>query len=156
MNMMKKTAMAFFSLLFLISALTVQAQNRRQISDEDRAERFEKLAANLDLTEEQKTSFQQINEKYLEDMKEVRNSSLEREERWEKMKALSNEHDEAIQGVLNEEQYAKYKELRQERVRQRQGQREGNRGKGVKGKGKHKHKGGNGKNVDPEEENEDQ
>jgi Spy/CpxP family protein refolding chaperone len=152
MNMMKKSGAMMFVLAFALLSFSLQAQNRRGISEEQQNERFEKMAANLKMTEEQKTSFKDARQKMRDQMKELRTSSLERDERIARMLELRDEFNEEVKTILTEEQYTQYQELAGDRTRVRRAN--GNREDGkMKEKKKRKRKG---KKVEPVEEEEEE
>ncbi len=126
---MKKTYVALVLNACMIagisSALPAQAQQQEQgTSTTTQAERpaqrspeqvVERLAAKLDLTQDQKQQITPIIAERQEKMKALRSdTSLRKHQRSRKMKSVMEESDKMINKVLNEQQRKQYAELKKQ------------------------------------------
>lgn len=113
----------------MFTSLQVAAQQgkREQINPEERAKRVtEKMATELELSEEQKSQILELNLEQAKQRQVEMDREMElRKKRSEEMKA----HQEKIQSILTEEQRTKWEELKSE-------QREKRRSDGHKGQGR--------------------
>jgi periplasmic protein CpxP/Spy len=99
-----------------------------------RAAMGQRIADELNLTDDQKPKFREAMENQFKQMRELRDdTSLSQEQRQEKMKTIREDTDKKIKEILTADQYTKYEKLRDE-MRARKG---GPDGKGEK-KGKKK------------------
>ena len=89
----------------------------------------EKVFAEIDgLTDKQKEKVTNINEDFAKSVQElVANRSGDRQDMREKMKALRQEKEKAMQNVFTEEQFEKYQTLMVQLREERRGRREGRR-----------------------------
>ncbi len=117
---MKVLSTSILGLLLLICTTpTLLAQS--QLTDEQKAEikaqvtaEVEDYFAALDLTEEQKTEFENITRKYAEKMKTVAESDSGRRKKMKELKGLSNAKNEEMKALLNDDQFAVYEDKREE------------------------------------------
>ncbi len=129
MKLFKKAL--FTALSFLLITVSVQAQGKvAPPSEEAQQQRFEKLAAELELTEDQKVEFQEINKEYKTKRQELweKNKDGDRSQMRPEMMKLREEQSVAIKGILTTEQYEKFRSIEQEqrkRMRKRRGQGQG-------------------------------
>jgi len=136
MTLLKKAFIAIFALL--LTTVAVQAQKKAVPPSEDiKKDRIEKLATELDLSEDQKIEFEKINKEFDEKRKALweSNKDGDRSAMRTDMMKLREEQSVAVKGILTTEQYEKYRSLQQQnRERMRRGKAKG------KGKGKGKAK----------------
>ncbi|MCU4163686.1 Spy/CpxP family protein refolding chaperone [Carboxylicivirga caseinilyticus] len=120
---MKKLILGAFLTIFIASAS--QAQNRP--SPEERVkQQTEQMAKDLNLTEKQKEQVTELNKKFGEKMKKMRDENQgNREKMREAMGELRTERNTELKKILTDEQYKKYLELEEKRMKER-----GNRGPG--------------------------
>nr|WP_321406306.1 DUF4890 domain-containing protein [uncultured Carboxylicivirga sp.] len=120
---MKKLILSAFLTIFIASAS--QAQNRP--SPEERVkQQTEQMAKDLNLTEKQKEQVTELNKKFGEKMKKMRDENQgDREKMREAMGAMRTERNTELKKILTDEQYKKYLELEEKRMKER-----GNRGPG--------------------------
>jgi periplasmic protein CpxP/Spy len=116
---MKK--LLFIAAIFSIISFSADAQQKRKrsqekVSTEKRAEiRAERMADQLDLTEEQKSQVYQIHLQRAQAQQEMRESRREEmRERRSAMEEVRNEHLSEIEEILTPDQKLKWKELRNE------------------------------------------
>ena len=101
------------TLLFVVNGLT--AQNRQQVSPEERANRqTEALTKRLDLNEEQKQKVYDIVLKYSKQRSSQRDSDMSREKRMEEFQKIQQQEAEEIKAVLTEEQQKEYDKYQKE------------------------------------------
>ena len=103
-----------------------QGEGGNQIRERAR-DRMQQIAQDLNLTEDQKTQLKPIFKKEADKLKALRDdTSLTREQRQEKVKAIREELRKEVKPVLTAEQWEKWQKMRQQRPQQRQErQREG-------------------------------
>ncbi|MHA7130590.1 DUF4890 domain-containing protein [Algoriphagus namhaensis] len=124
---MKKLMMTFGLAMLMTFTLLAQQRGERPTAKE-RAERMtEKMAEQLQLSEEQKAKILAINLEFAEKREAEKET---REANREAMKSEMKEQDERIQAVLTEEQVAKWEEAKAERRERDRGPRRGRRGNG--------------------------
>lgn len=99
-------------LLLIAAALTV-GSFANPAKDGKRGERGERLAAALELTEEQKVSVKAVMQSHHERMKELR--ELDRAERHEAKQLLRQDIRSDLSAILSAEQMTKYDELQAKR-----------------------------------------
>jgi len=116
----------------------------------------------LNLTEEQKAQIKPIREKQMEEMKTLRaDTTVPREEMWQKARAANEKYRAEIMGILTEEQKAEAEKLMAEarqkaregqrpEMRNRQGRREGEGQPKAEGQGagQRRGRGGEGKKAE--------
>lgn len=89
----------------------------------------------LNLNDEQKTNMKNINNEFQGKMKAIRtDKSLSKEQKMAQLKALNEEHNNKMKGLLSAEQYTKWSGAKQNRIEN---------AKEKHGKGKHGGKKGN-------------
>lgn len=103
-------------------------------------EQIKQLAADLNLTEDQKTKLKPILQEQLDKSQKLRqDEALPREQRQEKMREIREATNAKIKAVLTADQYEKWQKQRQERMQrgpqgqggpQRQGRQQGQGGGG--------------------------
>lgn len=127
---------------FLLMAVAGFAQPNGRGPRPERGPNFEKLQAELELSDEQVAEWKTLHESQKEKMMVLRDDdALEREAKRTQMKAMRDEMNEAIKGILTEEQYTKL-----EAMRPKVGRKGGPKGGRRKKKGKKKDtEGDNGK-----------
>lgn len=113
------------NLRLLLAALAVfaftanaQAQDKLKLTDAQKQERkahFEENKKRLALTPEQETPYKEISKKYHEEMKAIRKSEGDRQEKFKKLSEVRDRKNNAIKGILSEKQYQTYLEIQQER-----------------------------------------
>lgn len=114
-------------------AFAQNAQPKKTV-DERVQDQTERMAKDLNLSEEQKAKVAAINEKYLEDAKVRKDEAkAERQVRAAEAKKQADARDAELKAVLTEEQYAKHLEIKASKQEKRQGKIE--KWKQKKGKG---------------------
>ena len=111
------------TMLCLLVVFCLSAQQRQRMSAEDRAQReTEMMQKELNLTKEQLPKIDSINLFYAKKMNEMMANS-DREQMRALMQTNAEQKDEALKGILTDEQYKKLKEIEQQQTRlgQRQG-----------------------------------
>lgn len=133
-------------LVILLSSVSVFAQDNKKRSEnrgKDFSQRFEKMASELKLSDEQKTAMLKINEDYAQKMKAEREKmrgerekvkaerekmKVEREKnrtanevKREKMLAMREQKNAEVKKILTEEQYKQYLDKQQTRMGKRHG-----------------------------------
>lgn len=123
---MKKWIIGAALLVFTSLQVAAQQGKREQVNPEERAKKAtEKMATELELSEEQKTQIWELNLEQAKQRQIEMDREMElRKKRSEEMKA----HQEKIQSILTEEQRTKWEELKSE-------QRDKRRSGGHQGKG---------------------
>lgn len=116
-----KKLIALFLLLFIVGTTLTEAQRRQRgprLTQEERVDRLTThLYVALELDDAQMKSVKSSLNTHFSDVKKLVLESEERPNR-EEFKKLGDTRDEAIKGVLNEEQAQKYDRM-QERLQQR-------------------------------------
>lgn len=113
---MKNKAM-YLIVLFFLSPFFLQAQQR--LTEEQKKEmraRYQEYQAELQLTPEQSTQVEKINEDFFTGLAALRNSNGSRLQKYREYKSLRSKKDKQMKTVLSKEQYKKYK-LFQEQLR---------------------------------------
>ncbi len=101
----KKLLAALMTLTFsVVSANTLFADDMKENHRENAKARFEHMAKELNLTEQQKKDLKPMMKKH-------------GKERMEAMKALHEKHNKELATVLNDEQMEKLKEMRKEKMK---------------------------------------
>lgn len=88
---------------------------------------MEMLARRLNLTDAQKAQVKQLIEKHRSEIDAINNEKLTRDERMQKMKALHQQMQSEMKGILTPEQQKKFEQMHQN---MRKGRRHGHRGPG--------------------------
>ena len=97
-----------------------QEEGGSQVRERGR-DRMQQIAQELNLTADQKTQLKPIFKKEADKLKALRDdTSLTREQRQEKVKAIREELRKEVKPVLTAEQAEKWQKMRQERLQQRQ------------------------------------
>lgn len=111
---MKKLSLLFAALLVTVSVSAQDLEAKK--SPEERAKIMtENLAKDVDLSEEQKSKIEAINEQYIADLKAIKaDESKDEEQKREAVKEVRKNWKNAVEAELTEEQKAKLKELRAE------------------------------------------
>lgn len=106
-------------LLFsILASNTVNAQDAPKVSQDKRQEIMDQMTKNrerLALREDQKVSFREISKKYAEQLREVRTSSLDRAQKFEKIKEIQTNKNAEMKTLLSEPQFKVYLEMQDER-----------------------------------------
>lgn len=89
----------------------------QQMTDEEKAafkaEIKEKFQA-LNLSEEQKSKFEQIQTKYFDKMMEIQDSDKGRISKMKSLKAMQETKNEEVKAIMDKDQYKKYLEIQKE------------------------------------------
>ena len=111
----------WIALLFVNVALIAQSGNGRPEGPRGpRGENFEKLKAELQLTDDQVAQWKEVQENMRAQLQELRDDeSMERSQKREKIKEMRDAVNESIKGILTEEQYTRLEELRATRQERR-------------------------------------
>jgi Spy/CpxP family protein refolding chaperone len=119
---MKSLRYLFLSaaLLLGLSAVTIAQDNDNAAGREARKHRRHdkagKLAERLGLTDAQRTQMQSINAAHRDQARAIaQNQSLTEEQRREQLRALNQQHQNQIQGLLTPEQQQKFRQMRDRR-----------------------------------------
>jgi len=93
----------------------MKEEKKGQWKDEKKAQRHEKIAQELALTDKQSASWMEIHEKYDAQKAAVKaDSSLSEEARKKKMMSIRKDQRKAIEAILSPEQLAKLKAMKEE------------------------------------------
>lgn len=117
---MKKT-IVIAALSFTTLTIAAQDEPKGKTLEERVKMRTEKMAQQLQLSNDQKDKVFNANLKTAQSVEEIRNQikSLH-----EKQKALLEEHDKEMKSILTEEQYQKYLQIREENKEKRKEKRQ--------------------------------
>jgi Spy/CpxP family protein refolding chaperone len=126
--MLKKGILALAA--FVMLAFTAQAQDgpqkgRKGPNPEKRAERMDKLVADLGLDEATAASFKEIHADLEEKAKEIRNLDIDRKEKRAQLDALRTAADEQVKEILTEEQFAQYEKTKKKHQKRQKRRRKG-------------------------------
>ncbi|MEM9985173.1 MAG: hypothetical protein AAF804_08770 [Bacteroidota bacterium] len=125
---MKKLQLVFGVCLMLVAQIAYAqgpGPGGGRMSPEEREAQFQALIQELELSEGQVEDLKVVRAEMQTKMRELRNSGLPREEMMPELLALREENEAWMKEILSEEQYAKYQEIREERMQQN-----GRRGRG--------------------------
>jgi len=130
-------AVFFFTISVAAQPGQSRGQGRTQMNPEQRKAQMERFATTLELNEEQKESYFQMEEGFAKKMQELRSGSQgDRMAMREGMMKLRQEREESIKALLNEEQLVQYNELMaQRRNRAQMGQQQAQEAQQKKEKG---------------------
>jgi len=113
----------------LVFATTGSAQNTNSNTNSNqRAERrppnlqrrMERLTTELKLTEDQQTKVKALLQKEGKEARELRDeTSLTRDQRREKMRAIREDSQKELKSILSAEQFEKWQQIREQQVRER-------------------------------------
>ena len=120
--------------LLAILMITVAAQAQDDKGGKKHRKHHQEFSQKLNLTESQKTELKAINDDFKKQMAELKkNENITVKEQKEKRKAITDQHQAKIQGLLTAEQKTKLEQLKQEHKNKRhdgakKGDRKGKRG----------------------------
>lgn len=100
------------SFALLVSAFAVQAQDYASVEKQARA-KTDKIAENLDLTEEQDVLFYRQNYELALNSARLDKMDAPDEEKKSMAKSYMSRYDQAVKEILDEGQYEKYLEVRE-------------------------------------------
>ena len=118
---MKNLKTTFIALAaFMAFGIGAQAQVREEktLSNDDKKQIIEQVKTNtsrLELTEEQKAPYREINKAYGAKLQAIRNSDVINAEKIKSVQAAKDERDAAIQKLLTAEQFKTYMQIQEER-----------------------------------------
>lgn len=98
----------FLSTISILMSITVSAQYS-EIDIEKAKANIEEQFESLNLNDDQKTQFKEINEKYRLKLESIRNSNKTRLAKFQILQTLSKEKDADMKLLLNEDQFKIYK-----------------------------------------------
>ncbi len=98
----------FLSTISILMSITVSAQYS-EIDIEKAKANIEEQFESLNLNDDQKTQFKEINEKYRLKLESIRNSNKTRLAKFQILQTLSKEKDAEMKLLLNEDQFKIYK-----------------------------------------------
>lgn len=110
--------------IFLLSFISLvsfaQGPDRQRMSPDEMAKKqTEQMIKKLSLDDEQATQVTEINTKYAEKMKGMKD--MDREERREQMERLRMQQNDELKSVLTEDQYTTFEEMQASRKENRGG-----------------------------------
>jgi Spy/CpxP family protein refolding chaperone len=109
--------------------MVAMREDQAKKMQEKQGQHFEKVSADLNLNDAQKTQMKQLHEKQMAAVKTVRdNEGLDRTARQTTMKNLMEQHKRDMQKVLSKEQFEQWEKMRQDQFAK------GGQGKGGQGK----------------------
>jgi len=114
----------------LFAQREINSVNNKERMEERRMEMKQERDSQLNLTEDQSSQMDEINEAYREKMVSQRNT--EREDRKNAIHTLNDWRTEEIRKVLNEEQFATWQEMQVKRQERTQGAMEKKKGERVR------------------------
>ena len=98
----------FLSTISILMSITVSAQYS-EIDIEKAKANIEEQLESLNLNDDQKTQFKEINEKYRLKLESLRNSNKTRLAKFQILQTLNKEKDAEMKLLLNEDQFKIYK-----------------------------------------------
>ena len=114
--------------IFFLAAHNCLAQDQAaKMSDEQKAQMAQNMEAFfdvLDLSDEQKTEFKAISQKYAKQMISVRDSDSSKMSKYKKVKSIRKNRNAEMKKVLTEEQYDAYL-VKQEEIQKKMRERRG-------------------------------
>lgn len=103
----------FLSTLLTLMSFTVSGQDT-EFNREKAKAKIEEQVESLNLNDNQKTQFKEINEKYRLNLESIKNSNKARFAKFQDLKKLRKEKDEEMKLLLNDEQFKMYKEFQKQ------------------------------------------
>src|SRR5688572_9623609 len=104
-----------FAFFFLVSIVTLNAQETTRTSAADRAKKLsDKMKTELSLTDSTYTNVYAINLKYAEKNAEIMNGAEGKLAKFKSLKTSNDQKEKEMKGVLTKEQFKKYKEMMKE------------------------------------------
>lgn len=114
------TALALGGLLAFASLAAAQDTKQEGKKGQGRAQMGQRMAEELNLTDEQKPKVQEIMAAQRQKMQELRqDTSLSQEQRQEKMKAIRDDQDKKMKEILKPDQFEKWQKMREQMRPQR-------------------------------------
>lgn len=105
-----------FSLLVLVMAVAVQAQDVKHDGHQKMKRHHDAMAEKLKLTDDQKAKIKTINEEFRTQMAELKKNENITVKEWKSRKeALHKAHQEKMKGVLTDDQKAQLEKMKTER-----------------------------------------
>lgn len=97
--------------LFFVGGIYAQEQTQKApLTPEQKAQhKTERMSANLNLTDEQKTRLTEVHVKEAKQRDEIKNKALTEEQRQQEMQTLREASDAKYKEILTAEQYQQYK-----------------------------------------------
>lgn len=109
---MKNTVVTL--LLMICTATFGQEEKLSSVQKKELEKKLEQYFAKLDLTEEQKASYEQVARKYEDQHRFIKESGLSNEEKRAEIKKLQLQKDAEMMQLLTAEQYKEYETLKKE------------------------------------------
>lgn len=114
------TALALGGLLACATLATAQDTKQEGKKGQGRAQMGQRMAEELNLTDEQKPKVQELMAAQRQKMQELRqDTSLTQEQRQEKMKAIRDDQDKKMKEILKPDQFEKWQKMREQMRPQR-------------------------------------
>ncbi len=110
---MQKLIVVLAAVLLGLSASAQKGPPDQARLEESRKE-IQELFEQLDLTEQQESDLKQIMQDYALKVRKLEEHREKRVENFERVRELNDERDDAVKGVLNEDQFKQYKEKQNE------------------------------------------
>lgn len=123
---MKLLKTTFATLLFATLSTAAFAQDRPNLPEDQKQELVNFQQENIErlkLTAEQETTFREISTRYFREFRENKKADIRVTEKFRKVKDIQDRKDAEMKKLLNEEQYATYLVIQQERRDRMQGKR---------------------------------
>ncbi len=116
---MKSLRVVSFFIVLLISSISISiAQSAGSHLSEEQQEQLqeslEEYFAVMDLSEEQKTEFEEITKKYAQQMKAVKDAGGNKMKMYRQVKSIRKDKDAEMEELLSKEQYEVYLEKQDE------------------------------------------
>lgn len=111
-----------------LNVTIAEAQQRKRMSPDEMAKRqTEMMTSELDLSADESEAIEAINLKYALKLDKMRDEAAGDRDKMRSLRdEMISEKDKELQSILNEEQFKKYKQLEEERIKEmRNGQRGG-------------------------------
>lgn len=115
---MKKLQSTLALVFFLMIGLTITAQEKKAVSDDQKQEVKEQMKIHkekLALTDAQEVTYKEITKKYGGQLKAVRNGTDTKREKLKKAQEIQQQKNAEMKTLLSEAQYKTYLELQEER-----------------------------------------
>lgn len=109
--MRKQISSILGAFIFLFACTAVMAQDKEMHAEKKMKmeQRMEAMMNDLDLDDNQRAQFMEMNEKYASEMKAVKESDADKETKKSQLMAIKEQRDSDMKALLNDEQYEKYK-----------------------------------------------
>ena len=113
-NLKLSIAMLLISAAFS-TKISAQAAEKKEAVQETPRQHFEENRARLEIKPEQQGAYKEISKRYAEELRDIRQSTLDKEQKMQKAKTLMDKKDQEMKGLLTAEQFKVYQQMQEER-----------------------------------------